>query len=107
MLPALPELEKLGNLAVTLDRLKNLATTLSGEIKALDRFRSPESLDVDLARDVQNFEIALIRGALIRTGGVQVAAAKLLNINATTLNAKIKKYGINLSEKAVFFDSVE
>jgi DNA-binding NtrC family response regulator len=45
---------------------------------------------------VRRFEIDLIRRALEQTGGHQSRAARLLGMNATTLNSKIKTYRINL-----------
>lgn len=53
---------------------------------------------VDLARgvsfydEVKKFEIDLILRALEQTGGHQSRAARLLGLNATTLNSKIKGY---------------
>ncbi len=45
---------------------------------------------------VRRFEIYLNRRALEQTGGHQSRAARLLGMNATTLNSKIKTYGISL-----------
>lgn len=58
------------------------------------------STDIDLARgvnfydEVKKFEIDLIRRALEQTAGHQSRAARLLGLNATTLNSKIKSYNI-------------
>ena len=58
------------------------------------------SSDIDLSRgvsfyeEVKKFEIDLIRRALEQTGGHQSRAARLLGLNATTLNSKIKGYNI-------------
>ena len=58
------------------------------------------SAEVDIARgvnfydEVKKFEIDLIRRALNQTGGHQSRAARLLGLNATTLNSKIKNYNI-------------
>jgi len=58
------------------------------------------SSDIDLARgvnfydEVKRFEIDLIRRALDQTGGHQSRAARLLGLNATTLNSKIKAYNL-------------
>ena len=46
--------------------------------------------------EVLRFEIDLIRRALEQTGGHQSRAARLLGMNATTLNSKIKTYNISL-----------
>lgn len=58
------------------------------------------SQDINLSRgvnfyeQVRHFEIDLIRRALDQTGGHQSRAAQLLGMNPTTLNSKIKAYGI-------------
>ncbi len=58
------------------------------------------SSEIDLAHgvnfyeEVKKFEIDLIRRALEQTGGHQSRAARLLGLNATTLNSKIKGYNI-------------
>jgi DNA-binding protein Fis len=58
------------------------------------------SLDIDIAKginfydEVKKFEIDLIRRALDQTAGHQSRAARLLGLNATTLNSKIKGYKI-------------
>ena len=56
--------------------------------------------DIDISRginfyeQVRSFEIDLITRALDQTGGHQSRAARLLGLNATTLNSKIKSYNI-------------
>ncbi len=58
--------------------------------------------DIDISRgvnfydEVRRFETDLIRRALDQTGGHQSRAARLLGLNATTLNSKIKSYNILL-----------
>ena len=60
------------------------------------------SEDIDISRgvnfydQVRRFETDLIRRALDQTGGHQSRAARLLGLNATTLNSKIKSYNISL-----------
>lgn len=62
-----------------------------------DKLVSPE---LDLAQgfsfydEVAKFEINLIRQVLEMTGGNQSRAARLLGMNTTTLNSKIKSYNI-------------
>lgn len=46
--------------------------------------------------EVSRFEVELIRRALEITGGHQSRAARLLGMNNTTLNSKIKSYNIRL-----------
>jgi DNA-binding NtrC family response regulator len=70
---------------------------------ALEMVKGAEgtSSGIDLARgvnfydEVKRFEIDLIRRALDQTGGHQSRAARLLGLNATTLNSKIKSYNIH------------
>lgn len=64
--------------------------------------RGPDSItaNLDLSRgiafydEVTRFEIELIKRALSFTGGHQSRAARLLGLNTTTLNSKIKSYNI-------------
>ncbi|HBB86262.1 MAG TPA: hypothetical protein DC047_01455 [Blastocatellia bacterium] len=49
---------------------------------------------IDFYDEVTRFEIGLIKLALERVGRNQAAAARLLHIKPTTLNFKIKLYGI-------------
>lgn len=59
---------------------------------------SSENIDiahgVNFYDEVRGFETDLIRRALEQTGGHQSRAARLLGLNATTLNSKIKTYHI-------------
>jgi DNA-binding NtrC family response regulator len=71
---------------------------------AFEKMKQTEgaSADIDISRgvnfydEVKKFEIDLIRRALDQTGGHQSRAARLLGLNATTLNSKIKAYNIIL-----------
>ncbi len=71
---------------------------------AMEMMRDTEgsSADIDISRgvnfydEVKRFEIDLIRRALEQTGGHQSRAARLLGLNATTLNSKIKTYNIQV-----------
>ena len=86
-------------------RLVNLAEALMREAQVLARDKafadeSPRLLEtnveggVDFYSEVKQFETALIKLALGQTDGNQARAAKLLRLQATTLNAKIKLYKI-------------
>ncbi len=70
---------------VLLDQADSVPTTLG---KTKDR------PFLKLRDEVRRFEIELIQRALTRARGRQVFAAKLLGVKATTLNAKIKRYGL-------------
>lgn len=84
--------------AVTENRLEALRVLSNSILHEIEALRKSENAIVpsriDLADEVQRFEMDLIRSALLRTGGKQRQAARLLNVKVTTLNAKIKRYGI-------------
>jgi transcriptional regulator with GAF, ATPase, and Fis domain len=71
-----------------LDEVECLAISRPVDIKRGARF----------AEEVRQFEMSLIRTALGRTSGSQTRAARLLGLKPTTLNAKIKRYGISPKE---------
>jgi DNA-binding NtrC family response regulator len=79
--------------------LKSLAQLLLREVEQIEQTSSINgkcllSEQVSLVDDVQNYEAQLIRTALLQSKGHQRRAAKILGIKNTTLNAKIKRYGI-------------
>jgi len=81
-------------------KLRHLISSLINEVDSLDRsfvpiteaFFAAECDGIRFYEEVERFEIALIKAALKRTNGHQVRAARLLNLNPTTLNAKIRQY---------------
>jgi DNA-binding NtrC family response regulator len=81
--------------SVKLKTLKELTLALLQEVESLKGSASYEGRPtVDFADEVRRFETDLIRWALLHTGGHQRRAARMLNLKVTTLNAKIKRYGI-------------
>lgn len=92
------------------------ATTLNTKLKRLkieteedaDTFALSSSGDVGFNGDdghpltfaeaMDRYEVSLIQNALIHTGGNQSKAARLLQLPITTLNSKIKKLKIDVSE---------
>lgn len=50
----------------------------------------------NLYQQIRTFEIDMIRHALFLTNNNQRLAARMLGINYTTLNSKVKRYGIEL-----------
>ena len=75
--------------------LKVLVFSLLTEIESLEsRLESSDASALNLQEEVHRFEAALIRVALSKTGGRQRRAARLLGTKVTTLNTKIKRYGI-------------
>ena len=86
-------------------RLLELANSLVRETESLARDRAfteeanrLQAMNVaegiDFYKEVERFESGLIRLALDQTRGHQARAASLLHIKPTTLNSKIKLYGI-------------
>jgi DNA-binding NtrC family response regulator len=79
-----------------------LPTEICEPQKSLGASTSTSAAGVDVRRgidfydEVRRFEVDLIRRALEQTGGHQSRAARLLGMNATTLNSKIKTYNIQL-----------
>jgi DNA-binding protein Fis len=51
---------------------------------------------------MRRYEIEIIQSALKYTGGNQRAAARLLGLKATTLNAKIKHYDMQRSYSHIY-----
>jgi DNA-binding NtrC family response regulator len=86
-------------------QLTLLARALASEIETLqaeianDRNRDkPVVIDndgIDFYHEIERYEIELIKSALSHCGGNQSRAAKLLQMKTTTLNAKMKHYGLN------------
>lgn len=83
-------------LARQLSSLRYIALEL---LDAVESLRIPtddrsENL-ISLRDEVQKFETHLINATLVRTRGNQLHAARLLGIKHTTLNEKIRRYGIS------------
>lgn len=77
--------------------LRILAQSLMRQIEILEEEAdSDSSYRFDAQTEVRRFEAELIRSALIKTGGRQRRAARLLGMKVTTLNTKIKRYRITL-----------
>ena len=86
-------------------QLTLLARALASEIEALQRDLSFdralgrqidfENDGIDFYDEVERYEIELIESALDKCGGNQSRAARLLGLKSTTLNAKLKHYGLN------------
>ena len=97
--------ESTSNFDLSIQRLKLLAADLVSEVESLERGapKRTEQLgplergeSINLSEEIKQFEIALIKGALYRTGGNQDRAAALLNLNSSTLKTKISKYNIRV-----------
>jgi DNA-binding NtrC family response regulator len=82
-----------------LEALKVLALALMNEIEALGQIQAQGPVRaINLSEEVRRFEIDLIRGALMQTGGRQRRAARLLGMKVPTLHAKMKRYQISADD---------
>jgi transcriptional regulator with GAF, ATPase, and Fis domain len=108
----LPDTEVVLRNEVVLDNrlsaLRDVALTLLREVESL-RITEPVNLNrkVRLSDEVQRFEVHLISSALSRTAGNQTRAARLLGVNLTTLNSKIKRYKIPVDGHNVELEKTE
>lgn len=87
-----------------IETLKSLALVFLREVEALKSILGPKQTrkrgePIDLDKEMAAIEVGLIKWALMKTGGNQAAAAKLLKINATTLHSKMKRHGIKADDR--------
>jgi DNA-binding NtrC family response regulator len=87
-----------------IETLKSLALVFLREVEALKSILGPKQTrkrgePIDLDKEMAAIEAGLIKWALMKTGGNQAAAAKLLKINATTLHSKMKRHGIKADDR--------
>lgn len=82
-----------------IDALKALAQLLLHEIESVEKTlpekQASSEENISLSDEMERYESDLIRHALIRAQGHQRRAAKMLGTKTSTLNAKIKRYGID------------
>lgn len=89
-----------------LEALKSLSLLLVREINSLDAAEKTLEKEIEnekpicLLKELERIETHMIRCALIRTMGKQTRAAGLLGMKVTTLNMKIRRYKIDLTELA-------
>ena len=92
--PEIPETPNDASVDVRLNTLRETVLQLLEEVESLAISKPIDVKNgVRFSDEVRQFEVSLIRTALGRTGS-QTRAAKLLGLKPTTLNAKIKRYGI-------------
>ena len=87
-----------------IEQLVMLARALTDEIETLkaeltlnhhDANQLDEDESIDFYDAVEHYEIELLTSALNKCHGNQTQAARLLRMKSTTLNAKMKHYGLN------------
>jgi DNA-binding NtrC family response regulator len=82
-----------------LHNLREAALTVLREVESLANRQAPREEKFGLQEEVQRYEIELIKNALQRTRGNQRRAAQLLGVKVTTLNCKIKRFGISVDNE--------
>ena len=96
-----------------MEEIDRLRTELSPTKKYLQKHKSQacfkqaliNDVGIDFYREIELYEIELIKRALHRVRGCQRRAAKLLRMNPTTLNAKIRHFGDCGFDLTIFFRS--
>jgi len=82
-----------------IEALRSLAMLLLREVEAL----SDASISylpqknggrLNLSKEMERYEIEMIRAAIIRANGKQTDAAAILGTKVTTLHEKIKRFGL-------------
>lgn len=93
--------DEMGETSTWKNNLNSLKEVVLQLLCDLQRVEEVNALDIesgfDFYQEVSRFEIDLIKRALLKTGGNQVRAARLLKLNVTTLNSKIKRHNISLT----------
>jgi transcriptional regulator with GAF, ATPase, and Fis domain len=90
-------------LTVKINCLKTLIHAFLDEVNDIEQTgrENPTGI-LNLREEVRRFEINLISSALRQSSGNQTLAAGLLGTKITTLNSKVKSYGIQVERAANF-----
>ncbi len=96
LLNAVIDKKKINSVAQKLQALNRITQVVLNEFESI---RSNKTLHLDEDKlnfydEVKRFEIELILFALIQNKGNQRDAANMLGLKFTTINSKIKRYGI-------------
>ena len=102
------DITDLAQAASRIDALRSLILIFLREVDSLKKVVGPRPRKkgdpIRLDSEVDAFEAALIRDALVKSKGNQRDAAKLLSIKPTTLNAKMKRLGISVETAVTAVD---
>lgn len=94
--------------ASRIEALRSLILIFLREVDSLKKVVGPRPRrkgdPIKLDREIDAFEGALIRDALMKSKGNQRDAAKLLGIKPTTLNAKMKRLDIHVETTVTAVD---
>lgn len=90
-------------LVVKINCLKTLIHAFLDEVNDMEQNRRAKQTGIlNLREEVRRFEINLISSALRQSSGNQTLAAGLLGTKITTLNSKVKSYGIQVERAGGF-----
>ena len=90
-------------LVVKINCLKTLIHAFLDEVNDMEQNRRATQTGIlNLREEVRRFEINLISSALRQSSGNQTLAAGLLGTKITTLNSKVKSYGIQVERAGGF-----
>jgi DNA-binding NtrC family response regulator len=94
-----PDISRPRDLAFNRDltKLRDIALLVLTGLKSFEQAADQGHTKLNFKEQVSEFERSLIRRALIRAGGNQRRAALALGVKISTLNAKIKRYGIEVT----------
>lgn len=94
-----PDISRSRGLAFNRDltQLRDIALLVLNGLKSFEQEADQGHTKLNFKEQVSEFERSLIRRALIREGGNQRRAALALGVKVTTLNAKIKRYRIEVT----------
>ena len=102
------DITDLAQAASRIDALRSLILIFLREVDSLKKVVGPRPRKkgdpIKLDSEIDAFEAALIRDALVKSRGNQRDAAKLLSIKPTTLNAKMKRLGITVETAVAAVD---
>jgi len=100
-----PNTHNASELELHVKQLTLLAKALASEVDTLqaelgnerngDKQLDFDDQGIDFYKEIERYEIELIKSALNHCNGNQTKAARLLRMKSTTLNAKMKHYGLN------------
>ncbi|HXG85681.1 MAG TPA: helix-turn-helix domain-containing protein [Pyrinomonadaceae bacterium] len=82
------------SIAQKLEAINRIAGVVLKEVETFTARNFSGSENINYYEEIERFEIELLLFALYRANGNQRRAARILNINPTTLNSKVRKFNL-------------
>jgi len=82
------------SIAQKLEAINRIAGIVLKEVEMFTARNFSASENINYYEEIERFEIELLLFALYSAEGNQRRAARILNINPTTLNSKVKKFNL-------------